>query len=100
MISFTDPPLEAPDGCIAGVLEELHPGLAAKASCRVLRAGDELPATPGNYLLDHYFARASRVEKALGVSQLEQLRRAGAAIVLLSHDEALLEQCADEIWWL
>jgi lipopolysaccharide transport system ATP-binding protein len=29
-----------------------------------------------------------------------QLRRAGATFVLLTHDEPLLENCADEIWWL
>ena len=28
------------------------------------------------------------------------MRRAGAALVLISHDEALLEECADEIWWM
>ena len=100
MISIKDLPLEAPNGCIAGVIEELHSRLAPQSPCTVLTAADPLPTIPGNYLLDHYFARASRVAKAQGVSQLEKLRRAGSAIILLSHDEALLDQCADEIWWL
>ena len=39
------------------------------------------------------------VSKARTVSRMLQLRRAGATFVLLTHDEPLLESCADEIWW-
>jgi lipopolysaccharide transport system ATP-binding protein len=40
------------------------------------------------------------VTKATAVSRLVSLRRAGATIALVAHDEGLLESCADEIWWL
>ena len=40
------------------------------------------------------------VAKSKAVARLVQLRRAGATIALVSHDEALLESCADEIWWI
>jgi hypothetical protein len=29
-----------------------------------------------------------------------ELRRGGATLVLITHDEPLLEECGDEVWWL
>ena len=100
MISIPELALSAPPGGLVGVIEEGHARLAALATCAKLEPGTPLPTAPGDYLLNHWFATASRVAKAQGVSQLEALRRAGSSLVLLSHDEALLEQVADEIWWL
>ena len=100
MISFAGLSLAAPPGSIIGVIEEGKAGLAAQAPCPVVSLGEELPADAGSYVLDHWFSRATRVEKTRGLSRIEALRRAGASIVLLSTDEVLLEQCADEIWWL
>lgn len=65
-----------------------------------LRPGDALPERPGNFILDHALAQCDAVAKARAVARLLRLRRAGATIVLLSHDEALIESCADEIWWI
>lgn len=84
MIEFPALGLSAPDGSIVGVIEE-----GSRA---------EWPA--GDYLLDHAFAKVDAVEKARAVSRLVEARRGGATFVLISHDEALLESCADEIWWL
>jgi len=100
MISFPGLALVAPPGSIIGVIEEGQPTLAAQAACEVLRGATSLPELPGEYVLDHWFSALARVAKGRAVSQLERLRRAGAAIVLLTADEELLESCSDEIWWL
>jgi hypothetical protein len=100
MISFPNLSLAVPPGSIIGVIEEGPATLAAQAPCQVSKAFTDLPTTPDEFVLDHWFAPLPRVAKARAITQLEALRRAGASIVLLSSDEALLEQCADEIWWL
>ena len=84
MIEFSGLGLTAPDGSIIGVIEE--------GSRAVWPAGD--------YLLNHAYSRLDAVEKARAVSRLVARRRGGATFVLISHDEVLLESCADEIWWL
>lgn len=99
MIHFHAPSITAPNGSIVGVLEEGTAVLHSPDAER-LEPGDELPEGPGNYILDHTLAQCDAVMRAQAVARLTELRRAGAAIVLLSHDEALLESCADELWWL
>jgi lipopolysaccharide transport system ATP-binding protein len=99
MIRFKTPDLTALDGCIIGVLAEGGAELDAPGITK-LRPGAELPERPGNFILDHALAQCDAVAKARAVSRLVQLRRAGATIILVSHDEALLESCADEIWWI
>lgn len=84
MIEFPALGLTAPDGSIIGVIEE----------------GSRADWSAGDHLLDHTLSKLDAVAKALAVSQLVQARRAGATYVLISHDEPLLESCADEIWWL
>jgi hypothetical protein len=84
MIEFSNLGLSAPDGSIIGVIEE---GRAA-----------DLPA--GEFILHHTLAQLDAVAKAREISRILALRRAGATYVLISHDEPLLESCADEIWWL
>ena len=100
MIDFPAFGLKAPDGSIIGVIEE---GTALEFSApgvTRLAAGAAIPDQPGNFILDQTLSKSDAVEKARAVSRLLQLRRAGATFVLLSHDEPLLESCADEIWWL
>lgn len=84
MIEFPELGLTAPDGSIIGVIEE----------------GSRVNWAAGDYLLDHSLSKLDAIEKAQAVSRLVALRRGGATFVLISHDEALLEGCADEIWWL
>ncbi|MES1261949.1 MAG: Wzt carbohydrate-binding domain-containing protein, partial [Acidobacteriota bacterium] len=91
MIEFNALRLTAPDGSIIGVIEE-GPGAAW--------ADDPLPDRPCNAVLQHPLSRADAVTKARAISRFVELRRAGATLVLISHDEPLLERCADEIWWL
>jgi lipopolysaccharide transport system ATP-binding protein len=95
--------LTAPDGSIVGIIEEARESAAGlTTSTNVARLGpnDPIPEVAGNYILDHVLSRSDAVTKAQAVAHLFQLRRAGAAIALVSHDEALLESCADEIWWI
>src|SRR5580692_8046011 len=99
MLEFSALKLTAPDGSIIGILEEGPERLAAPDAL-VVGPGDPIPETPGNYLLDHTLSRSDSVTKSKAVARLVQLRRAGATIALVSHDEALLESCADEIWWI
>ena len=97
-LSYLGKSLTAPDGSIIGIIEE-GPGLGAPDTI-VVHPGDPMPDVPGNYVLDHALSRADAVTKSKAVARLVQLRRAGATIALVSHDEALLESCADEIWWI
>jgi lipopolysaccharide transport system ATP-binding protein len=99
MIRFTTPDLTAPDGSIIGVIAETGAALQAPGVARV-PSGDSLPDRPGNFILDHTLSRCDAVSKARAVARLIALRRAGATIILISHDEQLLESCADEIWWI
>jgi len=99
MIEFKTAGLRAPDGSIIGVIEEGAATLTAAGATR-LGPDDPIPSARGNFLFDHPLSKADAVTKALGISRLVELRRAGATFVLRSHDEPLLERCADEIWWL
>ena len=88
MIEFPGLSLTAPDGCIVGVIEN---GPAALIPSKV---------TEPNLFLNQTLATLGSVEKSREVARLAGLRRAGATIVVISHDEMLLESCADEIWWI
>jgi lipopolysaccharide transport system ATP-binding protein len=99
MIEFKALNATAPDGSIIGVIEQ-GPSSLGSESVRVLGEGDAIPDVPGNYILEHSLARADSVTKAKAVSRLVEVRRAGATIILISHDEVLLGSCADEIWWI
>jgi lipopolysaccharide transport system ATP-binding protein len=90
MIEFPAFGLTAPDGSIIGVIEE---GGASDLTSGAKGANDEI-------IPHHALSGLDAVQKALTVSRLVRQRRAGAAFVLLTHDEPLLESCADEIWWL
>lgn len=90
MIDFPAFGLTAPDGSIIGVIEE---GGASDLA-------DAAQAANGEIIPHQELSKLDAVQKALTVSRLVQKRRAGATFVLLTHDEPLLESCADEIWWL
>ena len=104
MIEFTGLNLTAPDGSIIGIIAEGPDSPAASHAAvpdaKLILAGDTMPDAPGNYVLDHALSRSGSVAKSKAVAGLVRLRRAGATIALVSHDEALLESCADEIWWV
>ena len=121
-VSF--PPLEkfsaaAPDGAVIGIVGEtgsgqealvrLAAGLEKPASGEVRVSGPRRligPADPldlesgGLLLLDHALARQDAVARARAATALERLRRAGSTVLLVSHEEDLLAQLCDEVWWL
>src|SRR5579883_1101627 len=99
MIHFPALGAEAPEGSIIGVIAEGRFETAG-AETTVLGPGDAIPGEPGRYILEQTLALASAREKAEAVARLLSLRRRGGTFILLSHDERLLESCADEIWWV
>jgi lipopolysaccharide transport system ATP-binding protein len=99
MIEFPALGLTAPDASIIGVIQENG---AALETSGVERIGpdDRIPEHSANLILDHALAKLDAVSRAQAVSRVVQQRRAGSTFVLITHDEALLEACADEVWWL
>jgi lipopolysaccharide transport system ATP-binding protein len=97
-IEIKTPPLTAPDGSIIGVIPES--GALAAEGVKRIGPDDPLPSAAGNFILDFPLSRADAVTRSRAVSKLTELRRAGATFLLITHDEPLLERCADEIWWL
>src|SRR5438067_2418736 len=91
MIEFKALGLTAPDACIVGIIEEGKPSEWAD---------DALPEQVCNAVLQYPLARTGAVARARTISRFVALRRAGATLVLITHDEPLLEKCADEVWWL
>ncbi len=89
MVEFSFPSLSAPSGCIVAVIEEGGPSLSR----------DPKTGPDGHFLL-HPFVEADGISKARAVSDLVSQRRRGATYVLVTHDESLIQQCADEVWWL
>ena len=56
---------------------------------------------PGDYLLPEYsFDLLPRLERERALTTLGAKGRQGTTVLLPSHDEALLERVADEIWWV
>ena len=95
MIRCESPDLTAPDGSIIAVIEEGSAPISAPG-IPILTA---VPASPGNFLLDGVLERLPRVERTLAISRLVRLRGSGATCILRTHDEDLINACADEIWW-
>jgi lipopolysaccharide transport system ATP-binding protein len=51
-------------------------------------------------LIEHTLAQHDPLVRARAVAALDRLRRGGATILLVSHDDELLRDLCDEIWWL
>jgi ABC-type sulfate/molybdate transport systems ATPase subunit len=121
---ITSPPLQhfdaaAPDGVVIGVIGDNGAGksqllqvaagvlraeagtVEASAAPRLLGPGDALNLAPAPVLLiDHTFARQDQLVRERAAIALDRMRRNGATVLLVSHEEALLLRLADEIWWL
>ena len=83
--------LETP---VSGVVE-------AGAVRRFLGPGDALDFSSVEVLaMEHTLARHDAVVRQQAAASLDRLRRAGATVLLVSHEEELLRQLADEVWWL
>jgi lipopolysaccharide transport system ATP-binding protein len=110
---------EAPAGAVVGVigddeaalesLARLAGGQAQPASGNVVsdrpaQVADScsLPQPPesGDLVLLHPTRMASAYQRAVLICAVDQARRSGAAVLLISHDQALLRSLSDEVWWL
>ncbi|HUJ21401.1 MAG TPA: Wzt carbohydrate-binding domain-containing protein [Bryobacteraceae bacterium] len=111
--------ITAPDGAAIGIIGEdgagkstvlrLAAGLvpphagavAVGTQRRFLGPADALNFAPvDTLLLDHALALHDGLVRARAILAIDRLRRAGATILFTSHDEGLLLELADEIWWL
>jgi lipopolysaccharide transport system ATP-binding protein len=109
----------APDGVAIGVIGEDGAGtntlLRLAAGLEPPRAGavavgtrrrylgptDQLNFSPvDTLLLDHTLALHDRLVRARAIMALDRMRQAGTTILFTSHEEDLLLELADEIWWL
>lgn len=110
----------APSGAVIGILGEngsgkgcllrLAAGLEKPEAGTVERSGDarllgpmdalDLPASAAVVLIEHTFARQDAATRERAAIALDGLARAGATILLVSHEEDLLRRLCDEIWWL
>ena len=116
---LTELTAEVPDAAIVGILGEESPALrgvlrlAAKLDQpasgeveateprRYLSGDDALNLAPAGVLvLDHTLARHDALVRARSLLGLDRLRRGGCSILLASHEQDLLRQICDEIWWL
>ncbi len=112
----------APPGAIVGIVGEdgsgkscllrLAAGLA-KPDSGAVEAGDPrrllgpdlaeaaLDFSPAAVLaMEHTLARHDALVRQRTAMSLDRLRRAGTTVLLVSHEEDLLRQLSDEIWWL
>ncbi len=118
------PPLLAltavvPDGAVIGVIGENGSGKSAllrlaaglrqpktgtvdaPAPRRLLGPDDSLDLSPVPVLLmEHTLARQDALVRRQAGIALDRLRRAGSSVLLISHEDALLLDVCDEIWWL
>jgi len=110
---------EVPDGAIVGLIGEetsgtheivrLAAGVLAPAGGdvtaddpkRLLSADEPLRLSPVKTLgLEHALAKRDALVRARAAVGLERLRRDGATILLLSHEQDLLVELCDEVWWV
>ncbi len=85
----------------AGLEKPLAGEVTAGSPVRLLEPGPTLEIPEANTLLIHHaLALCDAFEVACAAERLEKLRRRGAAILVVSHDEALLRALCDELWWL
>jgi hypothetical protein len=87
---------------LAGGLEPPHGGsVAVGAKHRFLGPTDPLNFAPvDTLLLDHTLAFHDRLVRTRAIMALDRLRQSGTTILFTSHEEDLLLELADEIWWL
>jgi lipopolysaccharide transport system ATP-binding protein len=111
--------ISAPDGVAIGVIGEDGSGtstlLRLAAGIEPPRSGAVAvgtrrrflgPADPLNFspvdtlLLDHTLALHDRLVRARAITSIDRLRQAGTTILFTTHEEELLLELADEVWWL
>ncbi len=123
-LHVTFPPLEnlsvaAPDGAVIGIVGEdgsgtrpllrLAAGLERPAAGEIRVRGTARligpcdPWEPGAadaLLLDQALAERDALVRARAAIDIERVRRSSGTVLMASHEDALLRQLCDEIWWL
>jgi lipopolysaccharide transport system ATP-binding protein len=105
-LAFPGFDVTAPDGAVIGVIGEDGSGKSrllqsAKGAARYLGPGDALDLSPAPaILIEHTFARHDALARDRAALALESLHRAGSTVVIVSHEEELLQRLADEVWWV
>jgi lipopolysaccharide transport system ATP-binding protein len=109
----------APNGAVIGIVGEDGAGqsqllrlaagidtadagsVASGRTRRLLGPTDALNFAPADVLLiEHTLAPHDALVRARAVAALDRLRHGGATILLVSHEDDLLRDLCDEIWWL
>lgn len=109
----------APDGAVVGIIGEhgagkrtllrLAAGLEWPVSGQVLAPGARRLLGPSDapdwgpvdvLLMEHTLGQQDALARVQAAAALERLRRAGATVLLVSHEEELLARLCDEVWWL
>jgi energy-coupling factor transporter ATP-binding protein EcfA2 len=84
-----------------GILQPEQGEVVSSPERRFVALGDPLNLAPAAVLaLDQALATQDAVVRARTLAGLDRLRRAGATVLLSSHEEKLLEGLSDEVWWL
>src|SRR5215831_18737570 len=109
----------AADGTVVGIIGENGSGksrllrvaagkeptnagtVKASGDVKWLGPDDPLNLTPAPVLLiDQTFARQDAVVRERAAVALDRIRRAGATVLVVSHEEDLIRRLCDEVWWL
>ncbi len=99
----------APDGSIIGVIGSAGAGwewteegeVTAGSARRYLGPLDDLDLSPVDSLfIEHTLGMQDALARMRAFAGLERLRRAGATILIASHEQELLRGLCDEIWWI
>jgi lipopolysaccharide transport system ATP-binding protein len=109
----------APDGTVVGIIGENGSGksrllrvaagvepttaglVKASGDVKLFGPDDPLNLTPSPVMLIHHtFARQDAVVRECAAVALDRIRRAGATVLLVSHEEDLIRRFCDEVWWL
>lgn len=96
MIELKGLGLTAPDGCVIGILTD--DATAIQADAPRIGPGETIPTDVPAVILDHTFSRTDALGKLRSASLINYLRNLNITLLLISHDEALLERVADELW--
>jgi ABC-type sugar transport system ATPase subunit len=115
---FRDFDAAAPDGVVIGLIGENGSGqgrllrLAAGLGepnlgsvehprARFLGPDGPLELSPAPLIaIEHTLSYLDAFERECAAVEIDRCRRAGATILLVSHEEELIARLADEVWWL
>jgi len=68
---------------------------------KFLGPDDTLNLAPAPVLLiDQTFSKQDMLVRDRAAVALDRIRRAGATVLLVSHEEELIRRFADEVWWI